>query len=142
LSPAIRGFALSTIAAALLATISLAVICVVGGADGCTIGFDPETFQNLLAAFGLFAAFAAASLATVGLPLTLILSRLGAERPWSYPLFGFLVGFAVAFVFVTPGKVREINAFLLFSMILFGGLSGTIGGVVWWQSYRRKAVDA
>jgi hypothetical protein len=75
----------------------------------------------------------------LGLPLTQLLESNGWERPWSYPLAGFVLGGAIAYIVAVaidaPQNVSPEEVFVL----LIGALPGALCGGLWWLLERRHA---
>ena len=72
----------------------------------------------------------------IGLPLTKVLESNGWERPWSYPLAGFVFGAFVYFLLLEAVGLpldRPDGAFAL----LVGALPGALCGALWWWFERR-----
>lgn len=73
----------------------------------------------------------------LGLPLTQLLESSGWERPWSYPLAGFVFGAAIAIIVSVainePAGQGSDESFVL----LIGALPGALCGGLWWWLERR-----
>ena len=100
---------------------------------------SPADVRILTLAFVYFAAFGLASLAVIGIPLTVALSKFRLEGPSSYPIAGFIAGMAVAVLFFTPiGEPYRFDVFLF--QLFCGAVPGAFAGAVWWHMFRRQRV--
>lgn len=126
------GCGLSVLGSAIVTAIVTAVFLTTEGIGIAAIGFA-VAFVVSLTVIGLAAA-------VIGLPLTQILLSNGWERPWSYPLAGFIFGGAIVLIFLEmaepPTWSVEVLAFLL-----IGALPGALCGALWWWFERRHRQD-
>ena len=77
--------------------------------------------------------------AAIGLPLTHILESNRWERPWSYPLAGFVFGGAIAYIFAEAIGEPVTLAPNELVVLLIGALPGALCGGLWWWFERRHA---
>ena len=144
----LKGFVLSTLVAAIIASVGFTLVAVIGGADGCCrIGFDRATGEALSGQILFFGLFAAAGMTVFAGPLTLALKKRHLERAWTYSISGFVIGYAIALMLLMPGRGAWPRVFtaswwlllgaMLLSMTTFG-VAGAAAGLVWWRSYRRS----
>jgi hypothetical protein len=97
------------------------------------------------AATGFLNAFAITRLATglgaflIGLPLTRLLAGRRLERPFTYPLAGFLLGGAAAAAIVVALASLPVPLRDLPGAALYGALPGALSGAIWWFCHRRHA---
>ena len=134
---ALRGFVLSTVAAAIVASIDFTAVAVIGGADGAKL--SDLTAEGFLSQVLFFGGIAATCFAVLGLPLTVALSKLRAERAWTYLAITFLLGFALTLLIPAPSEMY-LDPVVYLSMTAVGGLPGAVAGLVWWYSYRKRRV--
>lgn len=81
------------------------------------------------------------SAAVIGVPLTRLFENSGWERPWSYPLAGFVIGGAIAYLILEALSPRSLSVYEL-RELLFGALPGTLCGGLWWWFERRHKVES
>ena len=132
--PALKGYVLSTLAAAITASIFFTAIVASSGADGAKL--SQITGEAVLGQFSMFGRIAAVALGCLGIPLTLVLSKLRAESASTYVIIFFLIGASLTLLIQAPDQIyRDLFADL--SLLAFGGPPGAVAGLVWWRAYRR-----
>ena len=77
--------------------------------------------------------------AVIGLPLTQVLESNGWERPWSYPLAGFVLGSAIAYIIAEAIHEPVTMSPNELVVLLIGALPGALCGSLWWWFERRHA---
>ena len=128
----------------LLAVVGPALLTAVGTIvlTGFESGQSEDIASLFLMTFALAAAVIAIASIVIGLPLTWLLEQRGLERPWSYPLAGFIAGGAI--IVLVPALLNEDRGgpfeFLPFAWV--GALPGCFCGAIWWWTYRRHVQAA
>jgi hypothetical protein len=138
----IIAFSLSVLSAAFVGLILGNIVAYLfDDADG-PISLTTLVGPYPVAAFILLVTTSAAALAIFGIPLTILLSRRGVERGWSYPALGLAIGLVVALVwsarFFSQVNLNSDTSALVGQLMLIGGSSGCAAGFVWWHVYRKR----
>lgn len=127
-----RGCILSVLLSALFTASALAILFFASDYGGFAFGVFLIAFFGALVVIGVSAVL-------LGLPLTQLLESNGWERPWSYPLAGFVLGGAIAYIVAVavdaPQNLSPDEIFVL----LTGALPGALCGGLWWWFERRHA---
>jgi hypothetical protein len=123
------GCAVSVLGSAIATAVVTAVFLTTEGIGVAAIGFA-VAFLVSFTVIGL-------AVLVIGLPLTRLLENSGWERPWSYPLAGFVFGGAIIFIgaeaIEAPMRWSEQSA----PFLLVGALPGLVCGSLWWWFGRR-----
>ena len=117
----------------LLSAIATATVTAILFADS-EFGFTMIVF---VVAFFVAMAVIGLSALVIGLPLTSLLESNGWERPWSYPVAGFVLGAIVVFMLMQAMEPSLTWSGEEASILLFGALPGFLCGASWWWFERR-----
>jgi hypothetical protein len=117
------------------------LLSALGTATGTAILFADSQFGYAMIAFVVSFLVAmpviGLSALALGLPLTRLLESSGWERPWSYPLAGFILGGVIIFIGAEavgmPIRWSEQST----PALLTGALPGLLCGALWWWFERR-----
>ena len=124
---------MSVLWSAIATAVVTAVFLTTEGIGIAAIGFA-VAFVVSLTVIGL-------SALVIGLPLTRLFESNGWERPWSYPLAGFVFGGVIMFIgaeaFAAPMRWSEQTT----PILLIGALPGCLCGALWWWLERRHRQD-
>ncbi|HMJ93003.1 MAG TPA: hypothetical protein VK472_02755 [Allosphingosinicella sp.] len=125
-----QGCILSVFISALCTAVGFAILFYASGDGGIAAAAFTVALIGAMMIIGVSAVL-------LGLPLTQLLESNGWERPWSYPLAGFVLGGVIAYI--AAGALNEAanlwpdRLFLL----LIGALPGALCGGLWWWLERR-----
>ncbi|HEY5722715.1 MAG TPA: hypothetical protein VIT45_10370 [Allosphingosinicella sp.] len=125
------GCAVSVVGSAIATAVVTAVFLATEGIGIAAMGFVVALLVSMTV-IGL-------AVLVIGLPLARLLESSGWERPWSYPLAGFVLGGAIIFI-----GAEAIEAPMRWSeqctpFLLVGALPGLVCGSLWWWFERRHA---
>ena len=125
-----NGCILSVLISSLVTAAAIAILFSASDFGAWAVGVFLVAFFGALLVIGLSAAL-------LGLPLTQLLESNGWERPWSYPLAGFLLGGAIAYIVaVAIDEAAHLRSDQFF-VLLIGALPGALCGALWWWFERR-----
>lgn len=125
-----NGCMLSVLISSIVTAVVITILFSASGLDAWAVGVFLVAFAGALIVIGLSAVL-------LGLPLTQLLESNGWERPWSYPLAGFLLGGAIAYLIaVAIDEAANMATDQLF-LLLTGALPGALCGGLWWWFERR-----
>ena len=121
---------MSVLGSALATAIVVGVLAAGADVDAAVIAFI-IAFIIALPVIGL-------SAIVIGLPLTRVLESNGWERPWSYPLAGFVFG-AIVYFLLLQAVGLPLTSRSDPIALLVGALPGALCGALWWWFERRHA---
>ena len=127
------GCALSVFVPA-IATASVSALFMASGDPGFAAIAFLVAFLVSLVVIGL-------SALVIGLPLTRLFESNGWERPWSYPLAGFVFGGIIMFLVAEASGSPNLWSEQYALFLLTGALPGLLCGALWWWFERRHRQD-
>jgi hypothetical protein len=134
----IIAFGLSVLSAAIVGIVVDIILATL--LDNAPISLTTFVNPYLNAGFIYLVMTSTAALAIFGIPLTMVLSRCGIERRWSYPAFGVAIGVVVTVLCSLPFFYpADYKSDTFGQLMLIGGSSGSAAGFVWWHLYRKRA---